>query len=129
MSHLGPRRTDPMCPDLIKLVEAISFLACWAVSVSTCTLLRLNSRMQMKLIFIGKKETRHATEICGKVKDKRKPVRYLLNRLIVLNLVQTIFIRRKNTYVNTTQMAQDLTVSATLIYKSSPETNQKLQYT
>ena len=34
----------------------------------------------------------------------------------------------KNTYVNTTQMVQDLTVSATLIYKSFPETNQKLQY-
>ena len=28
---------------------------------------------------------------------------------------------QKNTYVNTTQMVQDLTVSATLIYKSSPE--------
>ena len=35
---------------------------------------------------------------------------------------------QKNTYVNTTQMVQDLTVSAALIYKSSPETNQKLQY-
>ena len=35
---------------------------------------------------------------------------------------------QKNAYVNTTQMVQDLTVSATLIYKSSPETNQKLQY-
>ena len=28
---------------------------------------------------------------------------------------------QKNTYVNTTQMVQDLTVSATLIYKSSPD--------
>ena len=32
------------------------------------------------------------------------------------------FYSQKSTYVNTAQMVQDLTVSAALIYKSSPET-------
>ena len=32
---------------------------------------------------------------------------------------------QKNTHVHTTQMVQDLTVSATLIYKSSPETSNR----
>ena len=35
--------------------------------------------------------------------------------------LNTILFTEKNTYVNTTQMVQVLTVSATLIYKSSPD--------
>ena len=42
-----------------------------------------------------------------------------------VNLTQSVGLNniysQKNTYVNTTQMVQDLTVSAALIYKSSPE--------
>ena len=53
---------------------------------------------------------RDRKSLCGESSDTS------FHHVIGLNNIYS----QKNTYVNTTQMVQDLTVSAALIYKSSP---------